>query len=234
MGEKATSGIDYGYDARRMDNYPNDMYLINGNEKLVIEGESVFNKKSSYPIGVKTASAGVVEFKLDSLENFNKEQPIYIYDDVTKTYNDIRKNGYKVTLPQGENKTRFALRFNAKAKSNTNGNNGNFENEEDEENNSEANRTVEQTVTDNQNNDYDITITHLQESNMLIINNTKPDVTVEKVTLYNSLGQSVNSWEVGQQTQQNIQIPISSISTGIYIAQIKTTTGIISKKIILK
>ena len=142
--------------------------------------------------------------------------------------------GYKVTLPQGENKTRFALRFNAKAKSNTNGNNGNFENEEDEENNSEANRTVEQTVTDNQNNDYDITITHLQESNMLIINNTKPDVTVEKVTLYNSLGQSVNSWEVGQQTQQNIQIPISSISTGIYIAQIKTTTGIISKKIILK
>ena len=70
---------------------------------------------------------------------------------------------------------------------------------------------------------------------MLIINNTKPDVTVEKVTLYNSIGQSVNSWEVGQQTtQQNIQIPISSISTGIYIAQIKTTTGIISKKIILK
>nr|WP_315213608.1 LamG-like jellyroll fold domain-containing protein [uncultured Flavobacterium sp.] len=235
MGEKATSGIDYGYDARRMDNYPNDMYLINGNEKLVIEGESVFNKKSSYPIGVKTATAGVVEFKLDSLENFNKEQPIYIYDDVTKTYNDIREKGYKVTLPQGENKTRFALRFNAKTKNNTNGNNGNFENEEDEKNNSDANRAVEQTVTDNQNNDYDITITHLQESNMLIINNTKPDVTVEKVTLYNSIGQSVNSWEVGQQTtQQNIQIPISSISTGIYIAQIKTTTGIISKKIILK
>jgi hypothetical protein len=46
--------------------------------------------------------------------DFDPNQPIYIHDDETDTYHEIRTTAYKVTLPQGENKTRFSLRFTDK------------------------------------------------------------------------------------------------------------------------
>jgi hypothetical protein len=55
-----------------------------------------------------------VQFLIDELENFDPNQPIYIHDDETDTYHEIRTTAYKVTLPQGENKTRFSLRFTDK------------------------------------------------------------------------------------------------------------------------
>jgi hypothetical protein len=51
--------------------------------------------------------AGEVQFLIDELENFDPNQPIYIHDDETDTYHEIRTTAYKVTLPQGENKLAF-------------------------------------------------------------------------------------------------------------------------------
>jgi LEA14-like dessication related protein len=59
------------------------------------------------------------------------------------------------------------------------------------------------------------------------------DTTVEKVTLFNVLGQSLSTWKIENQDQQNIQIPIKNIPSGVYIAKVKTATGDFSKKIIL-
>jgi hypothetical protein len=56
----------------------------------------------------KTDASGEVQFLIDELENFDPK-PIYIHDDETDTYHEIRTTAYKVTLPQGENKTRFSL-----------------------------------------------------------------------------------------------------------------------------
>jgi hypothetical protein len=68
---------------------------------------------TSYPIGIKQMHQEV-QFLIDELENFDPNQPIYIHDDETDTYHEIRTTAYKVTLPQGENKTRFSLRFTDK------------------------------------------------------------------------------------------------------------------------
>ena len=91
--------------------FPNDMYLLNGENKLVIEGEGFFDENASYPIGVKTDAEGKVKFLIDALENFDSQQPIFIYDDDTKTYHDIRNETFEVNLPKGENNSRFSLRF---------------------------------------------------------------------------------------------------------------------------
>ena len=80
----------------------------------------------------------------------------------------------------------------------------------------------------------DIPIKYIQNGNILVINNNLLDITVEKVTLFNIFGQSVTSWNVENQEQQNIQIPIKNISTGVYIAKIKTSNGNLSKKVIFK
>ncbi|MFI0491058.1 LamG-like jellyroll fold domain-containing protein [Flavobacterium sp.] len=210
MNENATSDMDYGYDSLNFDDSPNDMYLLNGDNQLVIEGEGYFDVNSSYPIGVKTDVEGKVSFVIDALENFSPEQTVYIYDNVTNTYNDIRNGLYEVNMPIGENDTRFALRFTNK---------------------SQTTKTL--SVNDNIINN-DIKITHIQNANLLVINNNLLNVTVEKVELFNILGQSIASWKTENLDQQNIQIPIKSISSGIYIAKVKTTNGELSKKIIIK
>jgi hypothetical protein len=202
---KATSNIDYGYDARTLDNLPNDMYLLNGTEQLVIEGEGYFDENNSYPIGVKADINGEVSFIIDALENFDTEQPIFIYDNKDQTYHDIRTEPYKTTITSGKDNTRFSVRFTAKTLG------------------------VEEEVTSN-----DIKVIYAQNSKVLTINNTILDVPVEKVTLYNIMGQLIHTWEIKNQNQQNIQLPIKGFSAGVYISKIKTSKGIMSKKIIVK
>lgn len=206
IDDKATSGMDYGYDSYIFDVFPDDMYLLNGENQLVIEGEGYFDANASYPIGVKAAAEGKVSFILDDIENFETNQPIFVYDDETKLYHNIRNETFEINIPKGEFHSRFSLRFKDK----TLGTNEQIKNEND------------------------IIILHSQNRNALVINNKLLDTTVQEVTLFNILGQAVAMWEVENQGQENIQLPIKKVSSGIYIAKIKTSTGVLSKKIIIK
>ncbi|WP_426063035.1 LamG-like jellyroll fold domain-containing protein [Flavobacterium sp. DSP2-3-1] len=204
MDDKATSGIDDGYDGYINDDFPNDMYLLNREEQLVIEGEGFFDANASYPIGVKTDTVGKVKFMIDSSENFDKEQAFYIYDDMTGLYHNIRNEAFETNLTKGENKTRFSLRF--------------------------TDKTLR--IADNTINNNDITA-YLKNSNTLLINNNILDAMVKEVSLFNTIGQSITSWKIENQEQHNIQLPIKKISAGVYIAKIQTTKGNFSKKIII-
>ncbi|MFV5695065.1 LamG-like jellyroll fold domain-containing protein [Flavobacterium sp. LB3P122] len=205
MDEKATSEMDYGYDGFNFDDFPNDMYLLNGENQLVIEGEGFFDASASYPIGVKTDAEGNVKFLIDELENFDSAQAIYIHDDLTGMYHDIRNKPFEVMLPQGVNNNRFSLRF--------------------------TNKTL--SLDDVIINDNAIKITHLQNGNSLIINNTILDTTVKKVILFNIIGQSIDTWKIDNQDQQNIHLTIKKVNSGVYIVKLQTTKGDFSKKIII-
>jgi hypothetical protein len=205
MNKKATSGMDYGYDAINIDDFPSDMYFLVGENQLVIQGVGFFDANTSLPIGVKTAVEGKVSFIVDALENFSPEQPIFIYDSLTDTYNDIRSGLFEVNMPVGINNTRFSLRF--------------------------TNKTLG--VVKNNNDNNDIQIQHIQNGNFLEIKNKSLGSTVEKVTLYNILGQSISTWKIENQGQKDIKIPIKTVSSGVYIAKLKTSDGEISKKVIV-
>lgn len=204
MDEKATSEMDYGYDSYNLDDFPNDMYFLNGENQLVIQGEGYFDVNASFPIGVKTNMEGNVSFVVDALENFDPEQAVYIYDKDTDTYHNIRNEKFEINMPIGVNETRFSLRFKDK------------------------------TLKVEQHSIHAIAVAHIQNANTLVINNKSLDITVEKVTLYNILGQFIATWKIENQEQQNIQIPIKSISSGVYIAKLKTSEGDLSKKIIVR
>jgi hypothetical protein len=203
MNENATDGIDPGYDALIFDNFPNDMWFFKDENQLIIQGVGFFDESASFPITIKTNVEGIVSFTLDGLENFDANQAIYIYDQLTDTYHDIRNENFEVNMPVGTNDTRFSLRFTDVLKVDGN--------------------TIN-----------DIQIKHMQNGNILVITNNSLDITVEKITLFNVFGQSVTSWTVENQVQQNIQIPINNISTGVYIAKIKTSNGKLSKKVLVK
>jgi hypothetical protein len=204
MNENATNGIDAGYDAVLLDNQPNDLYFINGEANLNISGEGNFNETSIYPLGVKTDAIGTVTFSLDSIENFEENVNVYIYDNLTEIYHDIKEEDFSIELDTATYTSRFSLRFTTPGALSA----ADFENS----------NTIQ--------------IAYTSSNSILTIKNKLDDTTVEKVEVYNLLGQLVGSWNVIDQNQQNIQLPIKNYSTGTYIVKIKTTKGDTSRKII--
>jgi hypothetical protein len=206
LDEKASDAIDYGYDASSFDDLPNDIYFLTNEWKLIIQGVGYFDKSASYPIGVKTDASGEVQFLIDELENFGPDQSIYIHDNETDTYHEIRTADYKVVLPQGENKTRFSLRFTDKKLA------------------IKENEII---------NGNDVVINFQKNSNTLEVHNSSTAITIQKVILYNIIGQTISTWKVANYSQNRIQLPLKKVSAGVYIAKLQTTNGELSKKIII-
>nr|WP_294775004.1 LamG-like jellyroll fold domain-containing protein [uncultured Flavobacterium sp.] len=205
MNENATSGFDNGYDALSIEELTNDMYFIQGETKLNIQGDGAFNANAIYPIGVKNATQGIVKFALNSKENFEESQDIYIYDNETETYHDILSQNFEINLPAGIYENRFSLRFLNPTALNTNEN-----------------------VLQN-----GVAVNHSQADNMVNINNELQEVTIKSVALYNLLGQQVISWKLESQNQTEMHLPVSGVSAGGYIVKVITDKGDITKKILI-
>lgn len=205
MNEKATAEMDYGYDGLNFDDFPNDMYFINGENQLVIQGEGFFDPNSSYPIGVKADIEGKVTFMIDNIENFDESQNMFIYDNADDSYHDIRNKTFEVIIPAGETNDRFSLRFTDKTLN----------------------------VIDKDIKDDSIKIIHFQKRNSLEIINNSFDTSINKVVLYNMIGQSIIKWDIEKQREKNISLLIKKISSGMYITKIYTSVGEINKKIII-
>ena len=205
MNENATAGFDNGYDALSIEALTNDMYFINGEDKLNIQGEGAFDASKSYPIGIKNDIAGNVKFSLNNTENIDESQDIFIYDNVTEMYHDIKSQAFQINLPEGTFENRFFLTFVNPTALGTN------ENELP----------------------YGVGVTHTQIDNMVNINNELAEVAIKSVSLYNLLGQQVITWDIKNQNQTVMHLPINGLSTGGYIVKIITDKGDISKKILI-
>ena len=206
MNEYATSGYDNGYDGICIETLSSDMYFINGNEKLNISGEGFFNVNANYPLGVKNAISGLVTFVVDNKENFDEGQDIFIYDNESDTYNNIKSQAYQVYLPSGTYDSRFSLRFTDGSSLGVGENEGL----------------------------YGVSITHAQTSNVITIKNVLQEVTVKSVSMYNLLGQQITEWQLDGQDQTHIKLQVGSVATGTYIIKVITDGGIITKKILAK
>lgn len=204
MNENATAAIDPGYDAVCMDNLPNDMYFINEEAKLVIAGESYFDQHASYPLRIKTSIEGPVSIVLDGTENFNADQPIYIYDAATSIYHDIRYDNVVVNLTAGEINDRFFLKFNK---------GGALANPDFETNAS-------------------VQVSYASGNNQIVVHNASATVQIENVSLYNMVGQSVASWTVNS-NDTKIELNAPQLSAGTYIVRTNTNQGASSKKILI-
>lgn len=208
MDEKANNDINPGYDAANIDGSPSDMYLLNKDKMLSIQGEGYFNKEASYPIAVKMAEEGKVSFVIDKLENFDADQNYFIYDAQTDTYNSIKKGPFEVLVAKGEHKTRFALHFTDKKAATVS------------EDPNATNNKIEAIFT--------------RYNNTLNITNGVKDATIETVQLYNIQGACIKTWDIKDKTQFYHKLPITENSSEFYIVKIKTSKGIMTQKIIVK
>lgn len=206
MEQNATDAIDPGYDAINIDPQPSDIYFMNSGKQLTISGEGYLDANKFYPLGVTTNVAGDVTFTLDNTENMDANQPIYIYDNIANTFNEITQNqNYIVNLPQTVVDDRFFLTFS----------------------NAITLGTANVTFADG------IQVVYTNATHDLSIKNSLVDTTVESVLLFNMLGQQIANYDVKDQTQNNIVLPVKSLSAGTYIVKMVTDKGDTSRKIII-
>ena len=203
----ATQGLDRGFDGESFGGNNVTFYSVIPEAKLSIQGRALpFDTSDIVALGFKAAKKGNYSIRIDHIEGLFVNESIYLEDKQLNVTHDLKLKPYVFSTAVGDFNNRFVLRYSGKTLG----------------------------VEENSINNDELKISYIQNNNTLFINNFSSNDTVEKVTLFNILGQSVSSWEVKNQNQQNIEIPIKSIDSGIYIAKLKTFNGEISKKLVVR
>ncbi|WP_188494239.1 LamG-like jellyroll fold domain-containing protein, partial [Flavobacterium palustre] len=200
-----TNQFDFGYDARMIEVNDNDMYWELDNTPFIIQGIPNFGAEQIIPLGIKIANEGQSSIKIDALENVPNNIDIYLYDNVTKVYHDLRKTDFDISLAVGEYSNRFSLQF--------------------------ANRltSIDETTIEN-----GIIAYYTNENQLLNIRNYFSDVTITSVSLFNILKQNIDNWKITDSKQNHIKLPVKTLSSAMYLVHIKTDKGEFMQKIIIK
>ena len=201
----ATQGLDRGFDGESFGGNNVTFYSIIPEANLTIQGRALpFDTSDIVALGYNAAKKGNYSIRIDHLDGIFDKQNIYLEDKDLSVIHNLKEKPYVFYTNIGDFDNRFVLRYSDKTLG------------------------IDENIMNN-----DLKITHIQNGNILLINNKSIDQTVSKVTLFNVLGQSISSWKIENQDQQNIQIPIKNLSSGIYVAKVKASNGDFSKKIII-
>lgn len=202
MQDNATEEIDYGYDAKLRDTDPNQFYFMHPDEKLLIQGVGYFDEDKNYPLGVISEFQGRYTFSIDHIKNLDENTPVYLYDNEKQIYHNLRKSDYLVNLSKGEHNTRFSLRFKNHIQDN--------------------NQSAQEMLN---------TIVVYRQSDFVVISNPAEQITVLNARMYNVLGQEVTTWSITNGRENYIELPLGPVASGIYVVQVQTDNGVVSKKI---
>lgn len=107
----ASDGFDYGWDGRSPSTENAEFYYVVDNDEYVANVVK-FNIDKRIPLGLRCTEPTNFKIKVvDVLYGFDSSQKVYIYDKETNVYHDIKYGMFDLTLPAGDNRTRFELTF---------------------------------------------------------------------------------------------------------------------------
>ena len=202
---KATDGVDYGYDALNNDNFPSDLSFSIAGKKFVIQGVGAFDITKIYPLDMTLKIAGKVEIALAKLENFDTAPDVFIHDALLDTYTKINGMSFQMQLEAGSYTDRFSIVFRPDS----------------------TLSTIDQDF-------KEINVKYLQKTDEIYVK-TPASIEVRQVYLINIAGQTVRSWNMTNMNfSQEFKIPVKDISEGNYILKVETNTNSYSKKVIVK
>ncbi|AOW21000.1 hypothetical protein LPB138_10060 [Urechidicola croceus] len=205
--EGATDEIDHGYDGKAGDFYTNDAFFIQDDTYLVIQAFGEFDEDREIPISIfidEENNGGLQKIMVDGLKNIPESTNIFIKDNLTGLTHDIKYETFEVNLETGEHKDRFLLVFKSQVLS-----------------------LEESGILDDK-----MTI-YLNKSQQTIGIIKTADVTINKASLFNYLGQEMQVWNKNLDNS-NLQLPLKDLSTGAYILKVETDSKLVTKKLIIE
>ncbi len=201
----ATTGVDRGYDALLLDENRDDMSWDISGEKYAIQGIDQIDAYTELPLIIKMGSNGSFDIKLDGLSNVDNTQKIFLKDAVLNTYTDLMQGTY--TSPQltpGRYQGRFSIVFD----------------------NPSTLGTGDELIDENS-----LIVFTPADTDEIRIRTTN-EVRIEQVSLYNMLGQLVQSWDVTEQAG-TIIVDAYGVASGNYIVIMQAGSDTYTRKIIM-
>ena len=204
-----TDDYDLGYDGVSPDVYvsaPDMVYFgQDNNAKKCVITTLPFTMEKRIPIAFRCAAPSDFRVKVSDIINFSGSDDVYIHDKETGIYFDIKNGEFNMSLPAGENASRFEVTFK------------NFD------------------VLANDNNDLISDSFEVYQNNknaMLTIVNTLSKDIVD-CAVYDVTGKLVMTKKnLGKDNL--IELPTSALSDGVYIVKLNTTDNVsVEKKIIV-
>lgn len=204
LDDKATDGFDFGFDGHSASNLtPMEFYyIINGETEGFTALATNFDIDKRIPVGFRTNQQANFKVSVADVYDFDDNQNVYMHDKETGIYYDIKNGIFDMTLPAGDNKTRFEITFKNYAD-----------------------------VLDNNDNEADSFQVFQNNDNAMltIVNTMKKDVT--SIDLYDVTGKTVIS-KVNLGKSDQYEISTSGLSDGIYIVKLNTRDNLsIDKKV---
>ncbi|OBQ56980.1 hypothetical protein VQ01_00355 [Tamlana sp. s12] len=109
VDQKASLHYDWGYDAPVNEDNAEDIYWNIDQKEYFIQGVDTITTQTVLPLTVKTKSGGLIEIKIDSLENSAQNYQVYLKD--YDTYHDLKSGSFFVNVDSGIIEDRFAIAF---------------------------------------------------------------------------------------------------------------------------
>jgi hypothetical protein len=204
-----TDDYDLGYDGISPDVYVNATDMVyfgqDNNAKKCVITTLPFTMDKRIPIAFRCAAASNFRVRVTDVINFTGSEDVYIHDKETGIYVDIKNGEFNMSLPAGENASRFEVTFR------------NFD------------------VLANDNSDLGADSFEVYQNNknamLTIVNSLSKDVV--NCTVYDVSGKLViTKKNLGKNNL--IELPTSALSDGIYIVKLNTADNVsVEKKIIV-
>ncbi|AQS94913.1 hypothetical protein BXQ17_12845 [Polaribacter sp. BM10] len=201
-----TFEFEKGFDSPINDLGATDVYwkFENSDNKYVIAGIQSVSNSLEIPFEIIMDYKGAVILNLDDIKKVNNT--IFVKDKLNNKTYDITNNEVVLQLDKGEHLNRFSIVFSQ-----------------------DTVLSVDDANLENPINDL-ITTFLDKTTNEFVIDN-KNNLNIENVVLFNLLGQKTNSWNIDSSDSEN-RLKIKNIANGVYIVNIKTEKGVISKKVL--
>jgi len=207
---KASDGIDYGYDALNIDTFPDDLNWMIEDKRFVIQGVGAFDDTKKYNLGLFLENSGAISIDLKGIYNFETPINIFIYDNLNDTYTNINDYQYESSMDSGEYLDRFYIAFKDA---------------------SQADEFANNSLSTDAFNLENTRVNYLSNTKELYVN-THNNFIIETINIYNLLGQEIYS--LNHVNSKLIKIPLEIKQNKYGIVILKTDEGdSLSKKIAL-
>ncbi|MFV9549713.1 CshA/CshB family fibrillar adhesin-related protein [Algibacter sp. PT7-4] len=205
FSEQTSDAYDYGYDAKNTETSNNDLNLDLEGQNMTIQAYASITDEKVVPLNFSSSGNNAFEIRVTVTENINDSQAIYLRDNLTGVYFNLREDlAYSFTSDQGIFNERFAIVFQ----------------------NEQASLSTETALAESNHIYYQNSI------NTLFVKKLNSNVT--KLSLVNMRGQSVLEMVDVAQSKLNNGIPFNNVSTGMYIVCMRTENNeVLTKKIII-
>jgi len=202
--DNATTGYDWGYDAKLYDNHVDDMYWLIGDGKYVIQSINEMTIETVLPLGINFGAPGLQKISIDKLENIPETMDIFLRDKDLGLFHDLKEGEYSFTASSGVHLERLEIVFN---------------------NQETLSLGTAQGV------DEVLHVINDDTNESIIIKNPK-SLAIEGIEVLTILGQSVFVSD-DHTTENEITIKTKGFSTGAYIIKVETESGSFTKKILV-